>query len=124
MLFSFLLGLSACATTANYQRKVNNWQGNSIQALTQAWGYPDVAVKLPNGNTVYMYSREQRYSVPTHPMAPATIINVGGKSAYASSFNGVVATGQTVSRYCRTWFEVNRKGIIVNSRFQGNNCIA
>lgn len=116
--------LAACATTQNYQQSLSEWQGENIQHLMQAWGYPDAGVKLPNGNNVYMYLHQRSYVTPVTPMTTPTIINVPGTPMAATSYNGEFIGGQTITLYCRTWFETNPKGIIVNYRFQGNNCIA
>ena len=119
----FLTIISACATTANYQHMLNNWQGARMTDLINHWGYPDSAIKLPSGNTVYMYTHQQLYTMPT-PMVPSmTFVNVNGTPIYATGFVGGGYGGQTQLLYCRTWFEVNRNGVIVNSQFQGNNCV-
>lgn len=116
--------LAACATTQNYQQTLAQWQGENIQRLIQVWGYPDAGVKLPNGNSVYMYTNERSYVTPATPMATPTIINVPGSQMAATSYNGGFIGGKTLTLYCRTWFETDPKGIIVNYRFLGNNCIA
>lgn len=117
--------LVACATANNYQQMLEHWRGAKEQDLLKTWGEPDAAIKLPSGNRVYMYSHEQLYSIPsTYQSSPGTLTNVNGKTTYTSSFNEVFATGQTVTRYCRTWFETNPSGIIINVRSQGNNCVA
>jgi hypothetical protein len=116
--------VSGCATTANYQRILNNWQGAKMSDLINTWGYPDAAVRLPNGDLVYMYTRQRFYTTPTTPMMTPTIINVSGTPMYATTYNGMVMGGQSYILSCRTWFEVNRQGVIVNTQFQGNNCIA
>lgn len=116
--------LSACATTQNYEQILSQWQGENIQQLMNVWGYPDAGIKLPNGNSVYMYTRQQSYISPPTPTMTPTIINVPGSPMAATTYNGDFIGGQTIILYCRTWFEVNPKGIIVNYRFQGNNCVA
>ena len=123
LLINFCL-LAACATTQNYEQVLSEWQGANVQQLINVWGYPDAGIKLPNGNSVYMYTRQQTYISPPTPMMTPTIINVPGSPMAVSSYNGEFIGGQTVSLYCRTWFEVNPKGSIVNYRFQGNNCVA
>lgn len=118
-----LLALTGCANTANYQRVVNNWRGANAQGLVATWGAPDAVVRLPNGNTVYMYSHQQLYSTPTYSSQVAPVfVNKG--VPYSVGFNDVFDRSQTVSLYCRTWFEANPRGVIVSSQFQGNNCVA
>jgi hypothetical protein len=113
--------LAGCATTANYQQKLTQWQGAPAQQLINAWGYPDTSIKLPNGNIAYMYLRQQLYSTPVYP---APTFSVTGAPVYSMGFYNYPVAAQTVSLYCRTWFEINRQNVIVNTRFEGNNCVA
>jgi len=115
--------LTACATTKNYQVMLNHWQGSNIQDLMKSWGYPDAGAKLPNGNTVYMYTRQQTFIAPPTPNTTPTIINARGTPLAVSTYNGEFVGGQEIPMTCRTWFEVNPQGVIVNTRFQGNNCV-
>ena len=116
--------LTACASTQNYEQILSQWQGENIQQLINNWGYPDAAIKLPNGHSVYMYTRQSSYITPPTPAMTPTIINVPGTPMAATTYNGSFIGGQTIMLYCRTWFETDPKGIIVNYRFQGNNCVA
>jgi hypothetical protein len=94
-----------------------------VETLIHLWGYPDGEVKLPNGNTVYMYTRQQLVTQsPPLNVAPFAA-TLGGTPYMGTGFTGGVV-GQTSAMYCRTWFEVNHNGIIVNSQFQGNGCIS
>lgn len=126
----FYLGLifigiiTGCATSGNYQHVVNNWQGKNIKELQKAWGTPDTTAQLPNGNTLYVYKREQLYTTsPIYPATSTNFVQVDGKNRYIASYDEAVQ-GQTTSRYCRTWFEANSKGIIVQAQFQGSGCVA
>lgn len=121
-IFFCALLLSGCATTANYQKVVNNWRGNSAQNLINCWGDPDAKVKLPNGHTDYLYIREHIANVPNQAPAPATYTNVGTTPIQGHGFSEF--SGITRKLYCHTLFEVNDQGIIVSSRFQGNNCVS
>lgn len=115
---------TGCATTANYKHMLNNWQGANATTLMKTWGYPDGAVKLPDGNTVYMYVHKRDFMQPPSPIVAPVIINASGTPAAVTTYNGMFIGGRTEHLFCRTWFEVNPKGEIVNSRFQGNDCIS
>lgn len=121
ILSALLLG---CATTANYQSVLNNWQGRQFQTLVACWGAPESGVRSANGNTTYLYNRHQLYTSPL-PAAPTNtpFVDVNGTPMATTAFTGNFG-GKTTSRYCLTWFEVNPNGIIVGSRFQGNSCVA
>jgi len=117
----FPLLLSACATTTNYQQVLNHWQGARIQDLMTHWGPPDGAVKLANGHRIYTYKRLHIYSNPLPISTAPNFVSINGTPMYTTAFG---YGGQTVSRFCQTWFETNSQGIIVSSQFEGNNCIA
>ena len=125
-----LLIIVGCATTANYQRELSHWRGQSIETLKQTWGEPDVEIKLANQHRVYLYSQKQIYVQPFYTYAsssavsPPNVINVAGKTTYMKNYNEFFVPGRTVMRYCNTWFETNEEKIIINTRFQGNNCIS
>ncbi len=124
MTVAMLALTSACATTANYQQVLANWQGQNIQDLIKMWGDPDAAIKLPSGNTTYMYTRQQLYTAPGYPTnQPPTFLSAAGP-VVSPGVNTTFTGNQTVNLTCRTWFETNPQGIIVNSRFEGNNCVS
>jgi hypothetical protein len=122
-LLIFMLTLTGCATTANYQQSLNRWQGANMQTLVNTWGQPNSAITLPNGTTTYMYFRQQLYTTPKYPTPSFTVT---GTPIYSMGFNTNPAGGggQTMNLYCRTWFDINKQGIVIDSRFEGNDCIA
>lgn len=124
ILFTALtLLLTACATPGNYQQMLVQWHGAHVQDLTRHWGPPTVVIPLSNGNANYTYVRHQLYTAPAPLASSMNYMNVDGTPIYASGFNGGVI-GQTISLFCNTAFEVDPQGIIVNSQFQGNGCVA
>lgn len=122
-LMGLAIFLFGCATTANYQQMVSRWHGQPYQHLTQLWGSPDGIVKMPNGNMMAMYTHQQLVTQPAPMSAAPTVTYVDNTPAVGSGFTGGV-TGQTTTLTCRTWFEVNRNGIIVNTQFLGDGCVA
>jgi|SRR6185312_17313570 len=123
--FVGILLLAGCATSGNYQQIVNQWQGKPAQRLLAVWGSPDASVKLPSGNTVYLYMKQQLYTTPNYnaPVAPVFSVD-NGAPRYGVGFNNTYNNTQTTTLSCRTWFEVNPKGSIINAQFQGNGCVA
>lgn len=118
-----LVLLSACATTANYQQMVNQWQGKDVQHLVRVWGEPDAMTQAPNKSRVYMYKHQYLQTMPPPPGPTTNFTTVNGTPTYGSGFTGGFA-GKTTVLYCRTWFEINPQGIVVGTHFQGNNCIS
>lgn len=121
-----VLLLFGCATTHNYQQSLNQWRGKNVTELQKKWGAPQYVARLPNGNVEYIYSRTQLYSMPatTYPTTSTNLVKVNGNISYVAAYSPELATGQVVTRYCRTRFEVNSNHIILNANFQGNNCIS
>ena len=121
LLFSLILSflLSACASTAAYQQQMNQWLGKNIQQLRNSWGKPDAAVKLPDGHTLYQYTRKNFYTIPEPKRRPLQLNNNN-----FASYDEPWLKNQTMVRYCRTTFETNAHGTIIHVLFNGNNCIA
>ncbi len=119
ILLFLTLFLTACATQAKYEAKVEQWQGRNINDLIAKWDYPDSSFKAPDGNTVYVYSSQMQYVEPPDedfidPMnpygAPVFVYQVGGND--------------TITYWCKTFFVVNDKNIIIHWYLRGNNCVS
>lgn len=110
--------LSGCATSAKYNAILDTWMWHDVNELVNSWGYPQNSFKAPNGNTVYVYGSSGSYTMPTQTN---TTYNVVGNTVYGNSYT---TGGQTLNFWCRTFFEVNDQNIIVNWRWEGNNCKA
>lgn len=121
-LFCAFFLLAGCATTAKYQTILNNWQGARVQDLMNRWGNPQAVMKQPNGHTTYLYTRQHIATVPS-PGAPQTNLTyVGNTPILGNGFTPF--SGNTVTLYCHTLFEANAQGLILNARFQGNDCVS
>jgi len=112
----FVIGLSACATTANYEKILSSWVGHNVDELVSSWGYPANSFKAPNGNTVYAYSSAGSYTIPTNT---TSTYNVYGNSVYG---NTTTTGGQTLNFTCQTLFEVNESNVITTWSWKGNSC--
>lgn len=118
------LCLFACATTQNYQKALSSWQGASINQLVRVWGYPTKESRAPSGNKLYIYHFEQKGRNPIYKTGPTTNVVKNGEHITVSTHSGVLSGGGTFDYKCVTWVEVNGKGVIVNTAFRGNNCVA
>lgn len=93
--------LSACATTENYERKLDSWIGSSESALVSQWGAPASTYQMDGGKVLsYQYS--------------------GGVSAYGTPVYGSYIVN-AVNNYCNTDFFIEN-GVISKWRWQGNMC--
>ncbi len=112
--------LTACASTTNYQKQIDKWQGKNIQTLMAKWGEPDSGIQLPNGHKIYQYTRKTMYSIPDPKRTPFRTSNDNLFSNYEEPWN----SHQTIIRSCRTSFETTSDGRILHISFKGNNCVS
>lgn len=111
--------LSACATSAAYQQHMLKWQGKNIETLRQQWGNPETAIKLANGHILYQYTRKNFFTIRDPKRS-----SFHGNNSLFTSYKEPWLSNQTMVRYCRTTFETNRNGNIIDTSFKGNNCLA
>ena len=111
--------LSGCASSAAYQQQMRQWQGKNIQTVRQQWGQPEAVVKLANGHMLYQYMRKNFSSIPDAKRQP-----LHGNDTLFRSYEEPWLSNITMVRYCRTTFETNKNGSIINTSFNGNNCLA
>jgi len=117
--------LASCATTQNYSTAVRSWNGAQQEILQRVWGYSTHTKKLDNGNTLLVYRRDIRGTTPT-TVTPATrtVSRDGWGNKVVTETPAIVSGGQHYNLRCFTYFEVNKKGIIVNTSFRGQACTA
>ena len=103
-----ILLLAGCATSTNYINAMNSWRGSDMESLIKVWGPPDNSYIAPDGNRVYVYHQQGVETVP-----------------YSSYGDGpmALATMETYSVHCTTWFEINKQKRIVRTYAQGNSCV-
>ncbi len=73
--------------------------GSDVNDLIASWRPPSDVYRLPNGKKMYTWMFD----------GGAVAVPIGD-AAYA------------VNRYCKTTFTVNKRGYIVDWRFEGNAC--
>lgn len=98
-----LLALTGCATTGNYERKLQTWMGHSESDVISRWGPP---------TNVYQ-DGDRRY---------LTWTKVGGSMANATNF-GYTAVGVGGTFWCSTTL-TSVHGTIQQWRWEGNACKA
>ncbi len=118
LLSIFILLMQGCASHQKFVNKYNAWLGKDISHLIQQIGYPDSTYILPNKNKVYVYERSRIYSYPSMSM---------GYGGYRGHYGGYGMFGyetDVVQQTCKTYFETNKKGIIVKWGSRGNHCVS
>ncbi len=118
------LALSACATSQNYLATINSWQGQSVNKLVKLWGYPDQTAEAPDGNKLYIYHYSDRGRNPVIAIPGYTNVVQANNQTYVETTPTTFTGGGSYNFHCKTWFEVNRKNIIVNTAVRGNACVA
>ena len=126
LLLSLLVALlSACATQQYYSNAVNSWVGADQEQVYRTWGYPDKIQRLPNGHKVLRYHDEEHGRDPIYSTPASTSVQTKSDgSTHIYTTGGSISGGGTFDYKCTTWFEIDRKGRVVNTSFRGNNCVA
>jgi len=116
--------LSACATTANYEKSLNSVLGAHADYLMRSWGVPQRSFQMPGGNTVYVYERSSQYTTPVTVAPGQTTQYTVGNTTYMTMGPSTVSGGAIQYSTCRTEFEADPSGRLVRWRWEGNACTA
>jgi hypothetical protein len=134
-----MIGLSGCATTANYEKILNTGVGSPADNLIAPWGPPTSSYPLSDGGTILRYERHGNFVVPSQTYySPQTTYHSGSVSSYGNygsyrygNYQGTSTTyvpqtipGYTVPLSCNTTFRIDGDGIIRSWQWQGNHCVA
>lgn len=113
-----LLFCGGCVTTkAQYTRHIQSGIGTSFENFIMRNGAPTSQYTLANGNTVYVYRKDNHYQMPSYTTHSGNIAPWGAYSGGSYTSGGGVLSG-----YCETMFEVDKDQIIVNANVKGNDC--
>jgi len=121
-LVSAVLFLSGCASHEKFVQKYNSWVGQNINTFIKRVGYPDTTYKLPNHNTVYVYSRSRLESYPSMNFGFGGYPYYGYPMGYGYGIG--YATTDIELKQCKLYLEANKNGKIVRWGARGNNCIS
>jgi len=123
LLSAAVLCLTSCGTEENYKIAMNSWHGAPVTALVHSWGEPEDVDHLANGNEVYVYRvNEQASALKVYPQNTGRLSTQPAATIMHSPPSGI-STG-SYSFSCETRFEINHNGMIVNTAFDGNNCVS
>ena len=114
----FAILLSACATTAGYEKILNSWVGADEVSLVRQWGPPMRSYEA-GGIRFLTYAEVRNVYIPgTQPTYSTQII---GNTAYTTAYGG--SPGYNIRRACQTTFEVVN-GRVSRWQWKGNDCRA
>ena len=121
----------SCATSAKYEKLLDTWMGNNVNHLISSWGAPSSTFKMSNGNTILTYMRSSSGAIPIYNQ-PQTTTHQGTKygSSGMTKYSGTSTSSYGTTTYmpvtwsCKTEFTVDTRDMIINWRYQGNNCVS
>lgn len=123
--------LAACSTMTGsdrYEQTVTSWRWAHISELIKVWGSPNQKVNLSNGNQVYIYNKNVYKNYPPAPLSSnISTLNIKENTQNAIHIPDPNETRENFTMFfleCKTLFEVDPLGIIVDVRSQGNDCTA
>ncbi len=136
VVLALALLFAGCATTANYEAKLQSWVGQPVDNLVASWGPPESSYTLTNGGRVLQYANQRNmqiggntYTTPqtTYNAGTANIYGTGGYATGTYSGTSTTYVQQQAPTYnialtCVTRITANSSGIITNWAWQGNNC--
>ena len=97
--------LSGCATSANFKKMINSWNGKSAQELVDQFGYPNNIITAPDGHKVYQYNHTDI-----------------GYFHTAGCNNGTCLPSLYV-KDCTVWFKLSKQNIITKLKYRGVGCV-
>ena len=122
--------LFSCATSANYDNKLQKWVGKSAVSLQEKWGSPAHVKMFANGDSIMTYIKANDVYVPSEYIifnqgyVPGNEVTVQPYPSQSSNFmNTTELVGYETEYTCQTSFLV-QNGIITGWRWSGNNCVA
>ena len=103
----FIFLFQGCATTAKYEEILNSWLGGDVNQMIDSWGIPSDEYQKPNGETMYTWLWV-------------------GNTLVTSNYNKFLkmTLTQSTTFWCKTTFTTNKKGKIIDWRWEGNACRA
>ena len=119
-----LFVLNGCATSANYQRKINTYLGHPQQDLLTQWGIPNQILHLHHHTSIYCYSRQGSTRLPTWTSSNFQSGFLSNGMYYGSSSGHQTFGGERITLYCQTCFWINNDQIIYKITTRGNGCLS
>ena len=130
--------LSGCATTANYEKKLQTWVGVSEDSLYTTWGVPSKQLTLKDGSKIVEFFNSRTvqlngysYIDPQITYHTGTTTEQGPTGTTNTNYIGSSTTyiertvpAQNIQETCKTTFIINPKGLVSSWKWDGNNCVS
>lgn len=125
-----VLGLSGCATMANYDAKLATYMGATEEQIVANWGIPNKTYTLDNGKKALEFLNRSVIEVGGFTsVTPYTTYQTGtinGQEYRGTSTSYVIEKDpprkQRLS--CKTTFLLDKDGNVESFNRSGNNCVS
>ena len=108
-----MIVLTGCVSSRQrHVEKMDSWRGQHINSLINSeWGYPDQTTIAPNGNQLLIYHQSETV-IKNHYVYDKT----------RPKNMRYVGVPYTDTANCKTFFEVDGSGKIINVKWRGTAC--
>jgi len=102
---------SGCATGAKFQKKMNGFVGQDVEAVVRVYGVPNRIMELSEGRKIFEYTRGYTRTTPVQ----------GHQDMYGNvTFTG----GNRISHSCTVDFTVDQNQRVLYWSANGDHCVA
>jgi hypothetical protein len=112
--------LSACTTTENYEKRLDQYIGKSEKELVMTWGVPDKTYQLDASTKMLSYVNHQTVY---YPGSIDTCVGMVGRNTVFNNCAGAGFPPTTETFHCETIFTI-ANGRVARWGHKGNNCRA
>ena len=126
---AIVLSASCSWADSRYESKVNSvmsaYMGKNIQTVVDAIGYYTREFKSPTGNRIYAW---EVGNTVTSPVVEVNSQMNGGLTVGPQAFGNTQSNtfnvgGYRVTKFCNAYFEVDESNLIIDWKWNGNNCL-
>ncbi|MGD9649202.1 MAG: hypothetical protein AB7G80_06195 [Dongiaceae bacterium] len=119
------LTVAACAAPGSsyetYSNRLDNYLGEHTDRLVEDWGPPDSLYQKADGTYMVTYKKLNLYDYPDLGIGRAMYNTRGDFIGYSAPMR---YSDRVELRQCTTTFIANRRRIITDYSFYGDNCTA
>ncbi len=120
ILLFWLLALTSCSTPDAYQQTIQNWYGQSAEALTARWGTPNQKIILADGKSYYVYTTQTTPYFPSPTLTNTVFVAKKSGKTFAAA---VPAQEQLSMPLCVTTFLVSPQQRVMKAWYKGGGCM-
>lgn len=117
------LMISCTATSGYYTERGQHAHADNRTSLLKRFGKPDIEVKSPRGETIFIYKTEA-YRNTSQPIPPEIGVHFtpAGQPVIITRGHPTMNTRQNVITDCLSIYTMNQSGQVISVRQQGIQC--